>query len=252
VRSAWAIYLATAVFAELAMPYAPVATALLDAALLVAVLTHIGLAERSPIAFGDPGVRVLAGIALIPLLRILSLTLPLPTVESIFWLAFAAPPALLAVLASARLAALDVQEMALTRFGIDPLSAIIVVAGVPLGIVLGLLVPSPFEWDVRSPAATGLMVLVLVGGAAIPEELVYRGVLQPLLSELTGRLSPFLTGLLFAAAYAGTGSAPFVLGIGLAGIAYGWNVQRCGSIWPAILGHSVLLISQVMLAPLIG
>lgn len=250
-RYAWAIYLATAAVAEVLMPVAPIATAMLDAAVIVAALTHFGLAERSPLAIGDPAVRVLPGVALVPLLRLLSLTLPLPTTTPIYWLAFAMPPTLIAVLAASRLASLDVQEMSLTRYGVDRISAVLVLASGGLGVLLGLIAASPFQWDAQTPVATTLTIAVLVGGAAIPEELVYRGVLQPLLRDLMGAVGIIVVAAVFAASYAGTGSLPFVVGMAVAGLAYSWNQWRCASIWPGVAGHSVLLVTQIIVAPLL-
>jgi membrane protease YdiL (CAAX protease family) len=252
VRSAWVFYLVAAIAAELLLPFSPVATAILDAGVLVLALSHFGFAERSPLAIGDPAVRILPGIALVPLMRVLSLTLPLPTVAPIYWLAFSAPPALLGVLASARLASLDVQEMSLTRFGVDRVSGLLVVASALVGLGLGLLVPSPFAWDVHSPLATALTAAALIGAAAIPEELVYRGVLQPLLSDLLGRAGIVVGAGVFAATYAGSGSLPFMGGMAAVGLAYGWNTQRCASVWPALAGHTVLLMAQIIVAPLLS
>jgi CAAX protease family protein len=251
VSGAWAIYLGAAVLGEIALPFAPTATALIDVAILVTGLSHFGWAQRSPIALGDPSIRVLPAVALVPLLRLLSLTLPIPGVDPIFWLAASAVPILLAVLASARLAHMDVAEISLARLARDRLSVVIVVGSLPAGIILGMAAPSPFAWGQLPPISSAFVAAVLVAGAAIPEELIFRGVLQPLVADLVGPAAPALAALVFAATYIGTQSPAFVLGMAAIGLLYGLNVRRSGSLWPAIAGHAVLLLTQVFVAPLL-
>jgi membrane protease YdiL (CAAX protease family) len=249
VSGAWAVYLGAAVLGEIALPFAPTATALIDVAVLVTSLTHFGWAQRSPIALGDPSIRVLPAVALVPLLRLLSLTLPVPDIDPIFWVAASAGPLLLAVLASARLAHMDVAEMSLTRVARDRVSALIVIGSLPAGIGLGMAAPSPIVWGQQAPIAASFVAAILVAGAAIPEELIFRGVLQPLLTDLMGRAAPALAALVFAATYIGTESPVFVLVMAGIGLVYGWNVRRSGSLWPAIAAHAVLILSQVFLVP---
>lgn len=248
---AWAVYLGAAVLGEIALPFAPTATALIDAAILVTILSHFGWAQRSPIALGEPSIRVLPAVALVPLLRLLSLTLPVPDIDPIFWLAACAGPLLLAVLASARLAHMDVIEISLARVARDRLSLLMVIGSVPAGILLGMAAPSPFGWEQQSPISSAFVATVLVAGAAIPEELIFRGVFQPLLADLVGPAAPAIAALVFAATYIGTESPVFVLMMAGVGLAFGWNVRRSGSLWPAIAGHSVILLTQVFLTPLI-
>jgi membrane protease YdiL (CAAX protease family) len=249
VTYAWVAYLAAAILGEIALPFAPVATGLIDAAVLVASLTHFGWAQRTPISIGDPSIRLLPGVALIPLMRLLSLTLPVPAFPPITWLAIVAGPLLLAVLASARLARLDVGQLALARVSRDRLSVLVVVASLPTGILVGLLDPFPLGSPSDSPLAAGLVASVLVGAAAIPEELIFRGLLQQLLGNVIGAAAPVVGALAFAASYAGAQSPGILVVMAVMGLAYGLEVRRSGSLCPTMAGHSVLVLAAAFIAP---
>ena len=247
----WIVYAAATVLGELLLPLAPAATALLDAAVLVVALTHFGWAQRSPIAVGDPTIRVLPAVALVPLMRLLSLTLPVPDMAPIFWIAFATGPLLLAVVASARLAHMDVDQLLLARLPADALSLLVVAASLPAGIAVGILAPVRFDLATDSPLGLAFMAGFLVVGAAIPEELVFRGLLQTLIADLVGGAAPVVVSAVFASTYVGTQSPLVVVVMGGIGLAYGLEVRRSGSLWPALAGHAVLLLASVFLAPLL-
>jgi len=249
VRLAWAGYLAVAVVAELLLPVVPVASALLDATVLVLALTHFGVSQRSPLAIGDPGVRLLPAVALLPLLRLLSLTMPAPALPRIVWLALAGAPMLLAVPAAARLATLDVREIALTRLSRAPASILVAAAGLPAGLLIGRLAVSPFAISDQAPLTALATGIVLIACAALPEELIFRGILQPLMVDRLGLAAIPIVGLVGGATYVGTGSLAIVGVMTVIGILYGWEVWRSGSIWGPVVSHSLLLLTSVALAP---
>jgi uncharacterized protein len=252
VTFAWLAYLGAAILGEIALLFAPTATAFIDGAVLVLALTHFGWAQRMPIALGDPSIRLLPAVALVPLLRLLSLTLPVPSFAPITWIAILAPPTLLAVIASARLAHMDVGQMAIARLSRDRVSLGVVAASLPVGVVLGLLADFELGVPAGSPILAGLAAGVLVGGAAIPEELIFRGLLQPLLGDVIGDAAPFVVAGAFAATYIGAQSTEVLVIMAVVGLAYGLEVRRSRSLWPAIVGHSVLLLSAVFLAPVLA
>jgi membrane protease YdiL (CAAX protease family) len=249
VRVAWIAYLVVSMLGELALAFSPAITALIDATVLVVALSHFGWAQRYPVAIGDPVIRLLPAISLIPLLRLLSLTLPVPDMPPTAWLAITAGPLLLAVVASARLARLDVGEAAIATVSRDLLSILVVLVSMPAGILVGWLSPLQLFGVSDSPVAMFLVAAVLVGGAAIPEELVFRGVLQPLLADVVGRAAPLVAALAFASTYIGAQSPALVAVMAGVGLGYGWEVMRSGSLWAPIVGHSVLLLVAVFLTP---
>lgn len=249
VSHAWIVYLAAAIVAELMLPIAPVGTALIDAAILVLALTHFGWAQRYPLAIGDPPTRLLPAVALLPLLRLLSLTMPVPEWPPATWLVLAGLPLLVAIWAAARLMHLDVKEISLVRVSRDWRTAAIVALSVPAGLLLARAAANPIWSTSEGPLATLATAVVIVAFAAIPEELAFRGMLQPLLGAVLGRTAILVSALAFAATYAGAGSIWAVLLMGGVGVAYGWEVDRTDALWGPIVAHAVLVTTAVFVGP---
>lgn len=248
---AWAAYLVAAVVGEALLPLIPAATALIDAVVLVAALTQFGWAQRSPLAIGDPATRLLPAVALLPLMRLLSLTMPVPTLPSVTWIALAGGPLLLAVPTAARLVVLSVRDIGLATRPRDLLSGGIVVLSVPVGLLLATLAPSELSVAIDTPQTSGLVAFVVVSCAAVPEELIFRGILQPLVVRRVGAMGIALVAAVHAATYIGTGSAPVVGLVGMAGLVYGFEVARSRSLWAPIVGHSLLAVCATIVGPLV-
>lgn len=248
-RHAWILYLGTAVLAELLLPVAPVAAALVDAVVLVTVLTHFGWAQRFPLAIGDPPTRLLPAVALLPLLRLLSLTMPVPELDPVTWLVLVGAPLLLAIWAAGRLVNVDVREVGLVRVSRDWQTGALIVLSAPAGLLLARLGAEPLWNTTDSPLATFGVAVAVVGFAAIPEELAFRGVLQPLLGSVLGRAAIVITALVFGMTYAGTGSVWVVAMMTGVGLAYGWEIDRTDALWGPIIGHGLLITTAVFVAP---
>lgn len=248
----WAAYLVAALLGEVLLRDAPAATAAIDASILVGALSQFGWAQRSPLAIGDQSVRLLPAVALVPLMRLLSLTMPVPAFPSIAWIALAGGPLLLAIPATARLVVLSVRDMGLGTRPRDVFSIGIVLISIPVGLILGQHASSDIASPVETPVLSGLVALVVVSCGAIPEELIFRGILQPLVVGRTGRIGIVLVALLHAATYLGTGSGLVVALVGIIGFAYGCELARTGSLWAPLLGHSVLAVCATIVPPLLA
>ena len=251
-RRVWIAYLSAALIAELLLPFAPVATAVIDASVIVLALTQFGLAQRSPLAIGDPASRLLPAVALLPLLRMLSLTMPVPELPRLAWLVLAGAPLLVAVAATARLTTMDVREMGLSHVSRDLISVGVAGFSIPVGILLGVVVPSAFDPSLDTPIGMGVAAAAVVSCAAIPEELVFRGVMQPLMATAIGPVSVVVVALASGLTYVGTGS---ILAVGLmtvVGLAYALEVARSGSMWAPIVGHGFLAVGALIVPPIVA
>jgi membrane protease YdiL (CAAX protease family) len=249
---AWAAYLVAAAIGEALLSAFPTATAAIDASVLVAALSQFGWAQRSPLAIGDPSIRVLPAVALLPLMRLLSLTMPAPALVPISWVALAGAPLLLAVSTAARLAYLTVRDMGLATPPRGWLGLAVIAVSIPVGLCLAPFVPAGVAHSAQSPVTAGLAALGLVACAAIPEELIFRGVLQPLVVRRLGSIGVVLVAVVHATTYAGTGSALVMALMGGMSLVYGLEVARSGSLWPPLVGHSLLTVCSAVVAPLVG
>lgn len=83
------------------------------------------------------------------------------------------------------------------------------------------------------------------------EELVSRGLLQELASEVFGGAGPLLSNGLFTLMYLGSLSWGYLLFMSLPGFYFGWSVRRTGSIWGVALAHSIMKIGLLLVWPVL-
>ena len=92
--------------------------------------------------------------------------------------------------------------------------------------------PAGFSWS-------ALLTMLVMAGVVAPfaEELVFRGLLFPWLRTRLGvPAAVLLSALCFATLH---GAAILIPALTVVGAAFAVIYQRCGSLWPAIVAHSV-------------
>lgn len=189
-------------------------------------------------------------LALVPLLRILSVAMPIRQVPQVYWYAMVGGPLLIGVMLTAR-----VLRLSLNDLGLQPQAWLpqlpIALSGLPLGIVAFLLVrPKPlvasFYWLDIAIAAVILMIFV-----GFVEEIIFRGLLQQAMNETFGRATIFYSSILFAIVYLGSLSVSYIFFMGLVGFFFAWCVAKTESIWGVVLSHSVLSIGMMVVWPFV-
>ncbi|WP_439116288.1 lysostaphin resistance A-like protein [Nitrolancea hollandica] len=96
----------------------------------------------------------------------------------------------------------------------------------------------------------GAIILIIFSGAI--EEILFRGLLQRVTTEIFGTWGIAWASVLFAVMYLGSHSAPVVAIMGLIGLFFGWCVERTGSTWGVILAHGIMLIGIYYALPYLG
>src|SRR4051812_30904851 len=192
----------------------PLPGMLCQAILVTALLGHYAVAE------GAPHRRILPALALIPLLRMLSLIMPVKYVPPIYWYVLIGIPLLVAIIQTARLLDLTPAQLGL-RLRAWPLQLGIVLSGVPLSLLAFLILQQG-----RAPAipldgsAIGVVILIVFTGFV--EEFMFRGLLQHVAGEVFGSMGFLLSSLLFAIVYLGALDATYILFIAMVGLFFGW------------------------------
>ena len=210
---------------------------LLQAAILIVVVSHHAFA-RSP---RDP---VLPVLALVPLIRLLSIAMPIPGAASISTYVLVGVPALFGTLLAARAIGATRSDLGLGRPGSLTKTATIALIGLPLGLVARSV-------GGVSPMAIGdahpvLFLVIVTLCVVLLEELVFRGLLQRAATTRSRLLGIVTPNVLYAAMYFGSGSAAAVLFMGLTGSLFGWVVSRSGSLWGVIAAHVLMrLVIQI-------
>ena len=194
--------------------------------------------------------RLLLSLTMVPLIRILSLSMPLTSFQPTYWYVVAGLPvfiALLVVMAALGLPAASVGLRLGRRLW---LQLLITALGFGLGIMEYYILRSEPLIDDLTLEAFVVPALVLIIATGFLEELLFRGVLQ---STALRVLGPFFgvvfVSAVFALLHIGYQSAldmAFVFAIALI---YGWAVRKTGSIIGVSLSHGLTNIMLFLVVP---
>jgi membrane protease YdiL (CAAX protease family) len=196
--------------------------------------------------------RAMAPLALVPMLRLLSLTTPLPGLPSEYWLALAGAPLLAGGILAARGAGLNRSALGLQRTRWEPQVAIAVL-GIPAGYVLwSFAQPAPMMGPDAQAGELFVAALFLVLFVGVAEEFIFRGVIQAGLSVTYARGAVLLGAIVYGATYLASLSFEYTLFMTLAGLAYGLLVQRTGSIIGVSVSHALLVLGALLVWPAIS
>lgn len=240
------IYLGALTVAEGVTTYGPPLVGMgLHIALLVALLIHGGL---SP----DPARRALfLSLTLAPLIRILSLSLPLQSLPPLSWYIFTAVPLFAAVIALAHTLGYDRRAIGL-RVGSPGLQLAIALSGLALGVVeYAILRPEPLVAALTWQQLV-LPALVLLIYTGFSEELVFRGVMQRASYGPLGRWAIAYVAAVFAVLHLGYRSPLDVLFVFGVGLLFGWLVARTGSLLGVSIAHGLTNIGLLLVLPHLG
>ncbi len=196
----------------------------------------------------EPHRQLLLALALLPLVQLLSLSLPTRLVPTLDWFVMiGAPVYVLLVLAAYRFR-LRPDELGLRRTRWQP-QARIAIIGAALAIPGYLILrPAPLVADPTPLNVATAMVIVAIFGGVL-EEGLFRGVIQSIGERSIARrsivVSAFATGLLYSA----TLDVRYLAFAVLVGILFSTVVRRTGSIVGVAAGHAALLSVQLILLP---
>lgn len=196
--------------------------------------------------------RLWASLALVPLVRVVSLTLPLSRFPPVYWFLFTSIPLFAAAVLVMRLLSLSWAEVGLHRRGL-PQQLAVALLGLAFGYVEYLILrPEPLiaEWTWRQFWWPALILLISTG---LLEELIFRGIAQGAAVAALGPAPGVVyVALLFAALHIGYRSPAdllFVLGVGLL---FGWIVLRTRSIVGVTLAHGLTNVTLFLIMPFVA
>lgn len=216
----------------------------LEAAILLALIHH---GART----SDAGKRALLwGFTVLPIIRILGLSLPLSRLPVIgYYLAICLP-----VLASTGVASRAVgyswRDLGLSPRPRDvPLALLLIPVGLTLGLVDYLILrPEPLSSDLTLSAGW-LPALVLVVSAGVGEEVVFRGLVQTAVLRSLGPRGLVYVAILYAAFNAGYRSILHLAFAFLVALLFGAIAWRAQSIVATVVSHASLAITLFLIAP---
>ncbi len=237
------VFLGFVAVAELATSLVSLASGMLAHTLLLfLLLLRSGMSEQ--------GVerRITLALTLAPMIRLLSLSLPLLYIPRLAWYPAVAVPLMVATW-------LIVRQLKLTRadVGWRPGNLLLQIAIMGGGFGLGyaeylILKPAPmlpaFSWSAFLIAG-----LTLTLSTGLVEEVIFRGVLQSLALPALGRSALLYVSLLFAVLHIGYLSVIDVVFVFAVGLLFAYVVKWGGSILGVSLAHGLTNITLFLIMP---
>jgi membrane protease YdiL (CAAX protease family) len=216
---------------------------LMHVCLLLALILHGAITGKVLLR------RFLLVMTLVPLIRILSTTLPLAGRPLLEWHIVIGALLFVAIFFTFRAVQLDRKRVGL-HFDRWPWQLMLGLVGVPLGYIeYQILQPAALisSWSIVSFIDASFVLLIFTG---LLEEIIFRGLMQEVTMEIMGIGGIFYTAGIFAVLHLGYKSLPDLLFVYGVALLFGWIVYTTRSLLAVTLAHGVINIFLYLLLPL--
>jgi len=242
------VYLAALISGELLTAFQDFAAGLaVHTLILFLLMIHASLISRSDARLS----RLLTALSLAPLLRVLSLSLPLWHFTTLEWMCIISIPLIVACIATVsalRLRPRDV-GLALGPTRRLPWQILVALAGVPLGVVeFGILRPSAWLND-YSVGNVAIALFALVGATGVAEELIFRGILQRCAIDLAGDAGILYVAVVFTALHTSFLSWADLAFVFIVAVLFGAIVKKTGTLTGVIAAHTLVNVMLYLVLP---
>lgn len=219
--------------------------------ILVAVIMHSAIATN----LSHRHRQLVLSLALVPLVRILSLSMPLINIPQAWWYLVIYIPLIVAAIVAIRVMGYRLKDVGLST-RLSPIQLAVAPTGIAFGLAeYFILVKIPAEplaiplipaltWsEIWLPA---LMFIVFTG---FGEELIFRGVLQRAAVDAFGTRGIIYVSFLFAILHMGFLSWVDIVFVFLVALFFGWVVKRTGSLLGVTLSHGITNVMLYLILP---
>jgi membrane protease YdiL (CAAX protease family) len=210
--------------------------------LMVALVIHRTISPHEEVQ------QLTLALLLVPLMRILSLALPLDRLPQMYWYGLIALPLFVAALLVIRQLRLSRRELG-ARLGNLLIQGMVGAGGLGLGAAAYALLHSAPATDSPMPSPSWLLAPTLVFCGGLIEELIFRGVLQATAVRALGRGAMVYGALVFAALQIGYRSPSYLLLTLGAGLLFAYTARLSGSILGVAIAHGLANITLLFLMP---
>ena len=221
----------------------------LHIALLIVLPIHYAFAQQAGVSVAP----LLLSLTLAPLIRIMSLTLPLAHLPLMSWYLIIAVPIFAAGIVVAYTLNIGRRSLGFTiSWRGLPVQLAIGLSGVALGVCEYLILhPAPlvnreYAWQM---VFAGIALLI---GTGLLEEFIFRGVMQQATIRAGIKGGPFYINLVFAAMHIGYLSLADLLFVFAVGLFFSWAVKKTGSLAGVVIAHSLTNIVLYLFMPATG
>ncbi|MHB8674781.1 MAG: CPBP family intramembrane glutamic endopeptidase [Candidatus Limnocylindrales bacterium] len=222
----------------------------LHGGIVVAVSLHLAWLARRPVETAESRAltALLLSFVVAPLIRIISLTLPLAQIEPAYRYLFAGVPMALGALLVAHTLGLGREQIGIV-WRKPRWQVLAVVGSLGLGLIeFTILRPTPmgaFPWTLA-----GFLPAVAVGiFTGFPEEMIFRGLLQTTARPIMRSGTILYAATVFAVLHIGYESLTDLVFVFAVGLIYGWIFERSRSIVGVSIGHGLANVVLFFVAP---
>lgn len=210
--------------------------------LMVGVICHVVLLAtlivHSSLVTTFPSRKLFLALALVPLVRIVSVVMPLAQFSLVYCYLIIYPILFLAAWATMRRLDFTPSEVGFTVRRL-PLQLIVALSGVIFGVIEYIILRPESLISELTWGEALLVVFALVAGTGFVEEFVFRGVVQRAsISALGGWALPYVA-FLFAVLHLIHHSALDIALVFAVGLFFGWVVNKTGSLLGVTLSHGI-------------
>lgn len=241
--SFWLYFLAIVLAELLTVFLEPWAGIVCHAVILIAFIMQ-------PAFISEPQRRhFILGLSLIPMIRIISLSLPLTHLPQIFWYPIIYAPLLAATITVMWVVGLKPSDVGLVIHGLPLQIVIAVITGAAFGTIEYLILrPEPMIVSLTLELLW-LPAVILVITTGFIEELIFRGVLQELAEPTMRRWGIVYISLIFAVLHIGFFSLIDIVFVFFVALFFATIRRRTGSLIGVILSHGITNSILFLVAP---
>jgi hypothetical protein len=182
---------------------------------------------------------MLRSMMVLPLIRIIGLSIPLMQIQPLYWFPIIAVPLFAAVYTIMKAQGLTRKHVGLV-WGNKKIQFLIALSGIFLGTIeYTILQPKPLI-AVLDPVTLISASIILIISTGLAEELLFRGIIQKNAENVFGTAAGLLyTAFLFTALHIGWNSFPDLIFVFSVAIFYGYTFQKTRSIVGITLSHGI-------------
>ena len=243
VMGTWVMaYLCLLLIAEYAVAHDLKTGMVIHGCILFALLLHGAITENTIIS------NMYTSLSLAPLIRILSLCIPLMHFENILWFVIVSIPLFIAIFACIHILHIDGKSVGLITPGSTMLhlEGAIIISAIPLGWLEYQLLKPAMMVDVGTSWVVPVIIFLVCTGFL--EELLFRGLLQHTFTEAMGARGIFIVSVVFGILHLGN-SWHDCLFAGMVGVMFALVVRKTGSIYGVTISHGLINIVLFLVMP---
>ncbi|MFC1987052.1 lysostaphin resistance A-like protein [Chloroflexota bacterium] len=193
--------------------------------------------------------QLLLSLALVPLVRIISLSMPLANIPQVWWYPIIYVPLLVATLQVVRILGYRLEQIGL-NFRKIRIQLVVALTGVAFGVAEYFILTGEAEATALVLQKTWLLsAFLLMACTGFAEELIFRGVLQRSAEEAFGWWGIVYVSLLFAIVHLIHRSLIDIAFVFIVALFFGWVVKKTGSLFGVALAHGVANIVLFLVVP---